>query len=161
MFYEDKSLKYILEGRIFYFSYEKNMDILKIIGVYGVWFITLLVLDYIWLGIITKDFIIREFWNLIAVKKGSIEINLPAGLLAWAVISALVVTFVTLQFQGYGQIALYWALIGFLSYAMYDLTNLTFIQNYSLKFTLVDIAWWTFACCMVAVTSYSFYNFIK
>ncbi|MBE2256188.1 DUF2177 family protein [bacterium] len=24
---------------------------------------------------------------------------------------------------------------------MYDLTNLTFINNYSLKFTLVDIAW--------------------
>ena len=151
----------LLEGRIFYSFVWKIMDILKIIGVYGVWFITLLVLDYIWLGIVTKDFIIREFWNLVAVKDGSIEVNLSAGLLAWAAINALVVTFVTLQFQGYGQVALYWALIGFLSYAMYDLTNLTFIQNYSLKFTLVDIAWGTFACSMVGLTSYSFYNFIK
>lgn len=137
------------------------MEILKILGVYFVWFMTLMVLDYIWLGIVTKDFIIREFWNLIAVENGSIKINLTAGLIAWAVISVLVVTFVTLQFQGYGNIVLYWALIGFLSYAMYDLTNLTFIQNYSLKFTLVDIAWGTFACSMVALTSYSFYNFIK
>lgn len=151
----------LLEGRIFYFFVWEIMDILKIIGVYGVWFITLLVLDYIWLGIVTKDFIIREFWNLVVVKDWSIEVNLSAGLLAWAAISALVVTFVTLQFQGYGQVALYWALIGFLSYAMYDLTNLTFIQNYSLKFTLVDIAWGTFVCSMVALTSYSFYNFIK
>lgn len=151
----------LLEGRIFYFFVWEIMDILKIIGVYGVWFITLLVLDYIWLGIVTKDFIIREFWNLVAVKDWSIEVNLSAGLLAWAAISALVVTFVTLQFQGYGQVALYWALIGFLSYAMYDLTNLTFIQNYSLKFTLVDIVWGTFACSMVALSSYSFYNFIK
>lgn len=151
----------LLEGRIFYFFVWEIMDILKIIGVYGVWFITLLVLDYIWLGIVTKDFIIREFWNLVAVKDWSIEVNLSAGLLAWAAISALVVTFVTLQFQGYGQVALYWALIGFLSYAMYDLTNLTFIQNYSLKFPLVDIAWGTFACSMVGLTSYSFYNFIK
>lgn len=139
----------------------QKMEILKIAGVYGVGFLTLLVLDYLWLGIVTKDFIIREFGNLVAVENGSIKINLTAGLIAWAVISILVVTFVTLQFQWYGNILMYWALIWFLSYAMYDLTNLTFIQNYSLKFTLVDIAWWTFACSMVALTSYSFYNFIK
>jgi len=137
------------------------MEILKIAWVYGVGFFTLLILDYLWLGIVTKDFIIREFGNLVAVENGSIKINLTAGLTAWAVISILVVTFVTLQFQWYGNILMYWALIGFLSYAMYDLTNLTFIQNYSLKFTLVDIAWGAFACSMVALTSYSFYNFIK
>ena len=137
------------------------MEILKIAWVYGVGFITLLILDYIWLWIVTKDFIIREFWNLVAVENGSIKINLAAGLIAWAVISILVVTFVTLQFEWYGNILMYGAVIGFLSYGMYDLTNLTFIQNYSLKFTLVDIAWGTFACSMVALSSYSFYNFIK
>lgn len=137
------------------------MEILKIIGVYGVGFVTLLILDYIWLGLITKDFIIREFGNLVAVENGSIKVNLTAGLIAWAVISILVVTFVTLQFEGYWNILMYGALMWFLSYWMYDLTNLTFIQNYSLKFTLVDIAWGTFVCSMVALTSYSFYNFIK
>lgn len=151
----------MLEGRNFIFMTILKMEILKILGVYFVGFMTLLILDYIWLGIVTKDFIIREFGNLVAVEDGSIKINLTAGLIAWAVISILVVTFVTLQFQWYGNIVMYWALIGFLSYAMYDLTNLTFIQNYSLKFTLVDIAWGTFACSMVALTSYSFYNFIK
>ncbi len=151
----------MLEGRNFIFITLLKMEILKIFGVYFVGFMTLLILDYIWLGIVTKDFIIREFGNLVAVEDGSIKINLTAGLIAWAVISILVVTFVTLQFQWYGNIVMYGALIGFLSYAMYDLTNLTFIQNYSLKFTLVDIAWGTFACSMVALTSYSFYNFIK
>jgi hypothetical protein len=33
------------------------------------------------------------------VENGSIKINLAAGLIAWAVISILVVTFVTLQFE--------------------------------------------------------------
>jgi hypothetical protein len=75
------------------------MEILKIAGVYGVGFLTLLILDYLWLGIVTKDFIIREFGNLVAVENGSIKINLTAGLIAWAVISILVVTFVTFQFQ--------------------------------------------------------------
>jgi hypothetical protein len=41
------------------------------------------------------------------VEDGSIKINLTAGILAWLAISILVVTFVTLQFQGYGNIVLY------------------------------------------------------
>jgi hypothetical protein len=54
------------------------MEILKIAGVYGVGFLTLLILDYLWLGIVTKDFIIREFGSLVAVENGSIKINLTA-----------------------------------------------------------------------------------
>lgn len=138
------------------------MEIIKILWVYFVGFITLLILDYIWLWVITKDFIIREFWNLITVdESGSIKINLAAGLVAWLIISAMIVTFVTLKYDNIWEIVLYWALLWFMSYAMYDLTNLTFLNNYSLKFTLVDIAWWTFACTMIAINSFYFYNFIK
>lgn len=138
------------------------MEILKLTWVYFIWFLTLLILDYIWLWYITKDFIIREFWSLVSVEEsGSIKINLPAWLIAWLIISAMVVTFVTLKYDNIWEIVFYWALLGFFSYAMYDLTNLTFINNYSIKFTLVDIVWWTFACTMVAINSFYFYNFIK
>jgi len=138
------------------------MEIIKIFWVYFIWFITLLILDYIWLWYITKDFIIREFWNLVTIQEDwSIKINLVAWLAAWIIISAMIVTFVTLKYDNIWQIALYWALLWFMSYAMYDLTNLTFINNYSLKFTIVDILWWTFACMMIAINSFYFYNFIK
>lgn len=138
------------------------MEIIKIFWVYFVWFVTLLILDYIWLWYITKDFIIREFWNLVSIDGNwSIKINLIAWLTAWIIISAMIVTFVTLKYDNIWKIALYWALLWFMSYAMYDLTNLTFINNYSLKFTIVDILWWTFACMMIAINSFYFYNFIK
>jgi len=138
------------------------MEIIKILWVYFVGFLTLLILDYIWLWIVTKDFIIREFWNLITVEEsGSIKINLAAGLIAWLIISAMIVTFVTLKYDNIWEIILYGALLWFMSYAMYDLTNLTFLNNYSLKFTLIDIAWWTFACTIIAINSFYFYNFIK
>jgi uncharacterized membrane protein len=138
------------------------MEIIKILWVYFVGFLTLLILDYIWLWIVTKDFIIREFWNLITVEEsGSIKINLAAGLIAWLIISAMIVTFVTLKYDNIWEIVLYGALLWFMSYAMYDLTNLTFLNNYSLKFTLIDIAWWTFACTIIAINSFYFYNFIK
>ena len=134
------------------------MDFVKYLATYGAGFLTILVLDYVWLGIIAKNFIIKEFGNLISVTDNSIDLNLPAGILAWLAIAIMVVTFVTLRFTGYGSVALYGAIMGFLMYAMYDLTNLTFITNYSLKFTLVDIAWGTFACMAVALVSYAVYS---
>lgn len=138
------------------------MEIIKILWVYFIWFITLLILDYIWLWYITKDFIVREFWNLVSIDENwSIKINLIAWLSAWIIISAMIVTFVTLKYDNIWDIVLYWALLWFMSYAMYDLTNLTFINNYSLKFTIIDILWWTFACSIIAVNTFYFYHFIK
>jgi len=138
------------------------MEIIKIILVYFVWFLTLLILDYIWLWYITKSFIIWEFKDLVIVDSNwNIKVNLIAWLIAWFVISAMIVTFVTFKYDKLSDIILYWALLGFFSYAMYDLTNLTFIKDYSISFTLVDIAWWTFACSIVAITSFYFFYFIK
>ncbi len=137
------------------------MEIVKYITVFAAAFLTILVLDTIWLGTVTKDFIIREFGNLVLVENGKIKINLWVGLFAWFIISSMIVIFVTLQFTTYRDIAMYGALLGFMSYAMYDLTNLTFLTNYSLKFTLVDIAWGTFVWLAVALSSFSVLNLFK
>ncbi len=137
------------------------MEVYKYIIVFVVAFLTLLIMDYVWLGIVTKDFIIREFGNMVVVEEGSIKIRLWVGLLAWAIISSMIVIFVTLQFTTYKEIALYGALLGCMSYAMYDLTNLTFLKNYSTIFTVVDIAWGTFVGMMVAVTSFYAYSLFQ
>jgi len=130
------------------------MEFIKYLSVFTAGFLTILILDTIWLWSVTKDFIIREFWNLIVVEWWKIKIQLWVWLLAWFIISSMIVIFVTLQFTTYKDIALYWALLGFMSYAMYDLTNLTFITNYSLKFTILDIAWGTFVWMSVSLVSY-------
>lgn len=130
------------------------MMILKYFLTFLAWFFTLLVLDYIWLWTITKDFIIREFWNMVTVENGKITINIFAWILAWISIALLVVVFVSTKYTSFKDVLIYSALIWFLSYSMYDLTNLTFLNNYSLKFTIVDIAWWTFVCSMVWLVSY-------
>ncbi len=119
---------------------------------------TIILGDFLWLGYVTKAFIIREFGPLVEVMaNGSIKINLVAGLTAWAVIVLLVYVFVIRSglASSYQTALGYGALMGLLSYAMYDLTNLTFIKGYSLLFTLADIAWGTFLCAMVALVMYS------
>lgn len=112
--------------------------------------------DFIWLWYIVKAFTIREFHELIVVENGSIRLNLAAGLLAWAVIVLLLYVFVIRSQYSHSlpSTLMYGGLFGFLLYAMYDLTNLTFLKNYSFLFTLVDIGWGTFLCAMVALAMY-------
>ncbi len=139
------------------------MELLKLFLTFGVGYLTILIGDFLWLGHVAKNFTIREFGELVVVKDGSIDIKLGVGLLAWAVIVLLVLVFVTKS--GYAHSissALLWgAVMGCLSYAMYDLTNLTFLKNYSLAFTLVDIAWGTFLLAMVSLTMYLFSRWIE
>lgn len=130
------------------------MDFFKYLSVFTAWFITILILDTIWLWSIVKDFTIREFWNLIIIEEWKIKINLWVWLLAWFIISSMIVIFVTLQFTNYKDIAIFWALLWFMSYAMYDLTNLTFLTNYSVKFTIIDIVWWTFVWMTVSLVTF-------
>lgn len=134
------------------------MNLLSIIIPLLAWYVTILVGDFIWLGFITKNFLIREFDQLIELEtNGSIKIHLLAWLSAWAVIVLLIYVFVIRS--GYANSPFsalgYGAIMWFLSYAMYDLTNLTFIKWYSFAFTLVDIAWGTFLCALVSLVIYS------
>ena len=158
LFYKTLEILYLL---LFLFFNYNIMDYIKYFLVFLSAFITILILDTVWLWSITKDFIIREFWNLIVVEWWKIKIQLGVWLLAWFIISSMIVIFVTLQFTNYRDVALYGALLWCMSYAMYDLTNLTFITNYSIKFTILDIAWWTFVWMSIALVSFYILKLFK
>lgn len=46
------------------------------------------------------------------------------------------------------------ALFGFFTYATYDLTNLATLRNWPVTVVVVDIAWGTVLCTLVAAGSY-------
>lgn len=117
-------------------------------------FTVIIILDYLWLGIITKKFIIEQFGSLVSVKNGSIQFNLFVGLLAWFVIALGVFIFAVNPSTTLTQTLLLGAAFGFISYAIYDLTNLTFIVNYPIKFVFVDIIWGTVICSAASVVGY-------
>jgi uncharacterized membrane protein len=117
-------------------------------------FVTIIILDYLWLGIITKKFIISQFGSLVKVKNGSIDIKLFVGLVTWLVIALGVYLFAVYPSSTLQQTLFLGAAFGFISYAIYDLTNLTFIAGYPLKFVFVDIAWGTFLCTVLSYVGY-------
>ena len=130
------------------------MKMLATILTIGAMLLTIIILDYLWLGIITKKFIIDQFGSLVAVKDGSIQIKLAVGLLTWFIIALGVFIFAVYPSQTLQQTLILGATFGFISYAIYDLTNLTFIVDYPVKFVFVDIAWGTFLCGAMSAVGY-------
>lgn len=117
-------------------------------------FLSLMILDYLWLGIITKDFIIRQFGSLVKVKNRSIEIKLIFGLMAWLIIAIGCYIFAVNPSNTLGESALMGAVFGFIAYAIYDFTNLAFIKKYPLTFAFIDISWGTFLCSTISIAGF-------
>lgn len=121
-------------------------------------FVTIIIFDYIWLGIITRKFIISQFGSLVNVKDGSIQIKLLVGLLTWFIIALGVYIFAVYPSSTISGALILGATFGFISYAIYDLTNLTFIAKYPVKFVFVDIFWGTFLCSTMSAVGFFIRN---
>ncbi len=101
--------------------------------------LTIVALDLLWLGVVMKDFYRANLGHLMgdSVVWGAaiaFYFLFAAGLLYFAVMPA-VETASLVRAISLG------ALIGFLSYATYDLTNHATLRDWPLIVTIVDIAW--------------------
>ena len=81
---------------------------------------------------------------------------IPAALI-YLLIPVAVFLYAIKDAQNTKDAALKGALIGFILYAFYDLTNFATLTNYTLEMTLTDITWGTFVCTVGAAVGYRFY----
>jgi len=109
-------------------------------------------IDLLWLGVVAKNFYQN---NLSAFLSPSV--NWPAALAFYFMYIAGIILFAVkpgLDAQSIGKAALWGALFGFFTYATYDLTNLATLRDWPIKVVIVDIAWGTLLCTLVASGSY-------
>jgi len=122
------------------------------LSLYAVGFVSFLVIDFIWLGFVAKNYYFSQLGDLLRTP-----FNLPAafvfyalfvvGLLYFAVLPGLAShSFLRTLFLG--------ALFGFFTYATYDLTNLATLKNWPLALTFVDILWGTVLSASVSAVVY-------
>lgn len=106
-----------------------------------------MVLDFVWLGLIVKDFNLRQLAPIGRIENGKFDI------LVWPVIVVYLIMAISLVLFSIPKSAsassnleawLWGAALGFSVYGVYDLTNLAILKNYPLTFALVDVAWGTF-----------------
>ncbi len=109
-------------------------------------------IDMLWLGVLARSFYQTNLRHLL-----SPEVNWPAAFVFYFIYIAGILLFAVrpgLEAQSLGRACLWGALFGFFTYATYDLTNLATLRDWPLNVVLVDIAWGTVLCTLVAGGSY-------
>jgi uncharacterized membrane protein len=126
---------------------------LRTLIAYGVSLIVLVILDLVWLRFASDAFfrpavgeILTDRPNFIAA--GLFYIFFAAGLVFFAVLPAM-------KNGGIAAALLNGALLGFLAYMSFDLTNLAILKLWSVKVALIDISWGTFVSAMAAMAGFA------
>ena len=103
-------------------------------------FLTMFVIDMVWLGVIAKTTYANAMGSLLSPDPNlwaaaAFYLMFPAGLLIFAVLPQ--------TDSPVWKAALMGALFGFFAYSTYDLTNLAVIKDWPLGLTFIDMAWGT------------------
>lgn len=110
------------------------------------------VLDFVWLGYLSKKLYQSEIGSLLLKKP-----NMGAAILFYVIYVIGVVVFVVnpaLANESLAYAAGYGALFGFVAYATYDLTNLAVIRGFTKKIVAIDLAWGALLTAVVASGAY-------
>lgn len=125
---------------------------LKYVGIYLSFLISLVAIDLVWLLGIAKALYRDEMGDLMAS-----EPKLMAGLgfyLLYALGACIFVIAPALTKQSWIQAVQYGALFGFFCYMTYDLTNLAVIRDFPTRLAFIDIAWGSLVTAVSAGIAY-------
>ena len=115
-----------------------------------------LVIDAIWLGIISKNFYKNQIGFLIKT-----EINWLSAVIFYLIFIAGLVFFVILPAMGknsWSYALLAGILFGLVTYATYDLTNMATIKDWPLLVTIIDLFWGMFIAGSVSIITFLIAN---
>ena len=110
------------------------------------------ILDYLWLGVISKKLYYSEMGKILLEKP-----NMAPALLFYVIYVVGVIVFVinpALAKDSWVYAAGMGALFGFIAFATYDLTNLATMKGFSAKIVAIDLMWGAFMTATVAVGTY-------
>ena len=119
---------------------------------YAVALPTFLVIDLIWLGVVARSFYQGQMGHLMRA-----QVNWTAAIAFYLVFVAGIVVLAVwpaLDRQSFGLAVVLGALLGLVTYAAYDLTNLATLEGFPLTVALVDLCWGTVLCATVSAVTY-------
>ena len=112
--------------------------------VYAACFVSIIVIDFIWIGLIAKNFYVEQLRPIGRIVNDKFDPVLWAAGLVYVVLSIGIVQFALPKIEsGSSWLAAFGvgALLGFVIYATYDFTNYSTLKDYTLAMTFADIAW--------------------
>ncbi|KUK76906.1 MAG: hypothetical protein XD93_0659 [candidate division WS6 bacterium 34_10] len=132
---------------------------MKYVLLYILTFIVFLAIDAVWLLVISKNLYSKEIGHLMAEK----ALLLPA-LIFYLLFVVGVLIFAVLpgyEAQSLSKTLMLGALLGLMTYATYDLTNLATLRDWPIKITIIDIIWGTSLSTLTGLAGYYIAKFIN
>lgn len=128
------------------------MNVSTFFKLYAVALPTFLVIDLIWLGIVARSFYQQQIGHLMRAN-----VNWAAAIAFYLLFVAGIVVLVVwpaVEKQSLAQALILGALLGLVTYAAYDLTNLATLEGFPLTVALVDLVWGAVLCATVSAVTY-------
>ena len=110
-------------------------------------------IDMLWLGLIAKSFYREHLGPMLRP-----EVNWVAAVIFYMIFLIGLVVFVivpAVDAGSWAQALLRGALFGIVTYATYDLTNLSTLRDWPMVLTVVDLAWGMVLAGSVSVITYA------
>jgi uncharacterized membrane protein len=129
------------------------MTIAQFLKLYGVGVITFFIIDLIWLGVVARSFYQDQLGHLMRPS-----VNWVAAIAFYLLFVAGVVILAVwpaIERQSSGQALVLGAVLGLVTYAAYDLTNLATMKGFPLTVVFVDMAWGTVLCATISWVTYT------
>ena len=108
---------------------------------------SIVLLDFLWLGVIAQSFYQEQLGELM------VRTWIVPGLIVWALIALGVYLYALPKADSFRCAFALGGFFGFLVYAIYDLTNVTFL-DWPLRLAIVDIVWGSLLCALLCVFMY-------
>jgi uncharacterized membrane protein len=128
------------------------MTVGNFLKLYSVAVVVFLVIDLVWLGVVARSFYQEQMGHLLRPT-----VNWAAALAFYLVFVLGIVVLCVLpavERQSLTHAIILGGLLGLVTYAAYDLTNLATLDGFPLKVVLVDLAWGTVLCASVSAITF-------
>ena len=113
--------------------------------------VAFLVIDGIWLGVVAKSFYAEQLGDLL--RKNFLPLPAMAFYMAYTAGLVFLAVRPGQPDISLANVAFYGAVVGFLSYGTYDMTNLSTLRDWPWIVSVVDLVWGTVLSASVATLS--------
>ena len=128
------------------------MTLLSFLKLYAVAVVTFFVIDLLWLGVIARGFYQAQIGHLLKPN-----VNWAAALAFYLIFVAGIVVLAVrpaVESESLLVAITLGALLGLVTYAAYDLTNLATLEGFPLTVAVVDMIWGMVLCGSVSAITY-------
>lgn len=135
------------------------MTLSTFLKLYAIALPTFLVVDLVWLGFVARSFYQDKLGHLLRA-----DVNWYAAIvfyLLFVVGMVILVVWPAVERQSLTRAILLGALLGLVTYAAYDLTNLATMSGFPTVVAIVDMMWGAVLCATVCTVTYLVWNWVN